>query len=308
MIAGADLLAEDWGVQADLWSCPSFNELHRDIVEVERWNRLHPEKTPRLSHVEQCLAETTGPVIAATDYVKRFADQIRATISRRYTAFGTDGYGRSDFRKALRSHFEVDRYHVAVTASKSLVDEEKFPPSRLLRLFASTVLIRKKPTHFMLERVNTCLRSRKSRSQISVTSDDVEIIEILVKPGDSLKAEDPVMTLESDKATMDVPCSEDGQVAELLVKVGDRVAEGTSILQLQTAGASEQASTEAVQTLTPSDTPSTDPALASGPVASASVDVIVPDIGDFEDVEIIEVFVKPGDAVQCRRSVDHLGE
>ncbi|MEC7192515.1 MAG: biotin/lipoyl-containing protein, partial [SAR324 cluster bacterium] len=126
---------------------------------------------------------------------------------------------------------------------------------------------------------------------------DVEIIEILVKPGDSLKAEDPVMTLESDKATMDVPCPEDGQVAELLVKVGDRVAEGTSILKLQTAGSSQQASTEAVQTLTPSDAPSTDSALASVPEASVYVDVIVPDIGDFEDVEVIEVFVKPGDAV-----------
>lgn len=126
---------------------------------------------------------------------------------------------------------------------------------------------------------------------------DVEIIEILVKLGDSLKAEDPVMTLESDKATMDVPCPEDGQVAELLVKVGDRVAEGTSILKLQAAGASQQASTETVETLTPSAAPSTDPAPTSGPAASASVDVIVPDIGDFEDVEIIEVFVKPGDAV-----------
>ena len=127
---------------------------------------------------------------------------------------------------------------------------------------------------------------------------DVEIIEILVKPGDSLKAEDPVMTLESDKATMDVPCPEDGQVAELLVKVGDHVAEGTSILKLQAAGASEQAATEVAQAPTPSaSASSTDPAPTSEPVASASVDVIVPDIGDFEDVEIIEVFVKPGDAV-----------
>ena len=127
---------------------------------------------------------------------------------------------------------------------------------------------------------------------------DVEIIEILVKPGDSLKAEDPVMTLESDKATMDVPCPEDGQVAELLVKVGDRVAEGTSILKLQAAGASEQASTEVVQAPTPSaSAPSTDPDPDPVPEVSASADVIVPDIGDFEDVEIIEVFVKPGDAV-----------
>ncbi len=127
---------------------------------------------------------------------------------------------------------------------------------------------------------------------------DVEIIEILVKPGDSLKAEDSVMTLESDKATMDVPCPEDGQVAELLVKVGDRVSEGTSILKLQPAGASQSVSTEEIQAPTPSaSTPTTDPTPPSVPVASASVEVIVPDIGDFQDVEIIEVFVKPGDAV-----------
>ncbi|MGA0928894.1 MAG: dihydrolipoyllysine-residue acetyltransferase [bacterium] len=127
---------------------------------------------------------------------------------------------------------------------------------------------------------------------------DVEIIEILVKPGDSLKAEDSVMTLESDKATMDVPCPEDGQVAELLVKVGDRVSEGTSILKLQPAGASQSVPTEEIQAPTPSaSTPTTDPTPAPVPVASASVEVIVPDIGDFQDVEIIEVFVKPGDAV-----------
>ena len=126
---------------------------------------------------------------------------------------------------------------------------------------------------------------------------DVEIIEILVKPGDSLKAEDSVMTLESDKATMDVPCPEDGQVAELLVKVGDRVSEGTSILKLQPASANQQVSTDAVEAQVPASTPSTDPAPPSVPVASASVEVIVPDIGDFQDVEIIEIFVKPGDAV-----------
>ena len=126
---------------------------------------------------------------------------------------------------------------------------------------------------------------------------DVEVIEILVKPGDSLKAEDPVMTLESDKATMDVPCPEDGQVAELLVKVGDRVSEGMSILKLQPAGANQQVSTDAVEAQVPASTLSTDPAPPSVPVASASVEVIVPDIGDFQDVEIIEIFVKPGDAV-----------
>ena len=106
------------------------------------------------------------------------------------------------------------------------------------------------------------------------------------------------MTLESDKATIDVPCPEDGQVAELLVKVGDRVSKGTSILKLQAAGTSQSVSTEAFEAPTPSaSAPSTDPAPASVPVAAASVEVIVPDIGDFQDVEIIEIFVKPGDVI-----------
>jgi pyruvate dehydrogenase E1 component len=131
VIAAANLLATEWDVQSDLWSCPSFNELYRDCMDVERWNRLHPDRTPRRSHVESCLAETQGPVIAATDYVKRFADQIRACVPRRYVTLGTDGFGRSDLRKALRSHFEVDRYHIVVAALKALADDGELKPEKV---------------------------------------------------------------------------------------------------------------------------------------------------------------------------------
>ena len=122
-IAAADLLSADFKVQADIWSCPSFNELKRDGDEVSRWNLLHPDKKPRMSHVAQCLEKTDGPVIAATDYVKLFADQIRAYVPQSYTVLGTDGYGRSDSREALRKHFEVDRYYIAVAALSALVEE-----------------------------------------------------------------------------------------------------------------------------------------------------------------------------------------
>ncbi len=127
VIAAAELLKNDFGVVADVWSATSFNELARDGQDVERWNRLHPDQEPRQSHVEQCLTGTEGPVIAASDYMKSFAEQIRAYVPRRYAVLGTDGFGRSDSREALRRHFEVDRQHVVVAALKALADEGAVP-------------------------------------------------------------------------------------------------------------------------------------------------------------------------------------
>src|SRR5699024_901036 len=123
VIAAAELLAQDWNVAADVWSVPSFGQLRRDGLSVERWNRLHPEAKPRQSFVGQQLAQTQGPAIAATDYMKSYADMIRPFMPRAYHVLGTDGYGRSDTREALRDFFEVDRYWVAVTALKALADE-----------------------------------------------------------------------------------------------------------------------------------------------------------------------------------------
>jgi pyruvate dehydrogenase E1 component len=122
VLAAADLLEHDFGVLADVWSATSFTELRRDGLEVERWNMLHPTAPPRQSYVEECLAAHRGPVIAATDYVRAFADQIRQWVPRDYRVLGTDGFGRSDYRRNLRSFFEVDRRYVAVAALKSLAD------------------------------------------------------------------------------------------------------------------------------------------------------------------------------------------
>jgi pyruvate dehydrogenase E1 component len=123
VIAAAELLVKDFGVASDIWSVTSFNELRRDGLDCERWNMLHPEAAPRVSYAEQCLGKRKGPVIAATDYIKSYADQIRAFLPGTYKVLGTDGFGRSDTRKKLRHFFEVDRYHIAVAALKALADE-----------------------------------------------------------------------------------------------------------------------------------------------------------------------------------------
>ena len=100
-------------------------------MDVERWNRLHPEADQKTSHVHHCLAEREGPVVAATDYVRMYAEQIRPFIDKRYVTLGTDGYGRSDTRAKLRRFFEVDRYHVATAALKALADDQKVAAARV---------------------------------------------------------------------------------------------------------------------------------------------------------------------------------
>ena len=127
VIAAGALLEQDWDVSADIWSCTSFTELRRDGLACERWNLLHPTEAPRLSWVEQCLKANTGPVVASTDYIKTFADQIRPFIprGREYRVLGTDGFGRSDTRAKLREFFEVDRHWIAVAALKALADQRE---------------------------------------------------------------------------------------------------------------------------------------------------------------------------------------
>ncbi|HEV3153949.1 MAG TPA: pyruvate dehydrogenase (acetyl-transferring), homodimeric type [Candidatus Baltobacteraceae bacterium] len=121
--AAAELLRADFGIESDVWSVPSFNELRRDGIATERWNMLHPEEPEGLPYVQQCLAGREGPVIASTDYIRTFADQIRPYVRARYIALGTDGFGRSDLRRKLREFFEVDRHYVALAALKALADE-----------------------------------------------------------------------------------------------------------------------------------------------------------------------------------------
>ena len=137
-LAAQELLDKDWGVAADVWSCPSFNELARDGKATERWNLLHPTETPRVPFVTQQLASHPGPVVASTDYVRLFAEQIRPFLpkGRNYRVLGTDGFGRSDTRTELRRHFEIDRHYIVLAALRGLVDEGALPAAKLTEAIA----------------------------------------------------------------------------------------------------------------------------------------------------------------------------
>jgi pyruvate dehydrogenase E1 component len=127
------LLEGEWGVSANVWSCPSFNELGREGADCERWNLLHPTETPRVPFVAQQLQPHDGPAVASTDYMKSYAEQVRPFMpkGRAYQVLGTDGFGRSDFRYRLREHFEVNRHYIVVAALKALADEGKLPAAKV---------------------------------------------------------------------------------------------------------------------------------------------------------------------------------
>jgi pyruvate dehydrogenase E1 component len=132
VIAASAILAKDFGVSANIWSVTSFTELHRQGIEIQRWNMLHPEEKPRSCYVYDCLKDHQGPVVAATDYVKTYPNQIRSCIPNGYYyVLGTDGYGRSDSRKQLRKFFEVDRYYITIAALKALADMGELPASKV---------------------------------------------------------------------------------------------------------------------------------------------------------------------------------
>jgi pyruvate dehydrogenase E1 component len=139
-MAAKELLEKDWDVGANVWSCPSFNELTREGQDADRYNLLHPEAKPRKSFVEEQLSKTTGPVVASTDYMKAYAEQIRPYVqkatadgkpTRTYKVLGTDGFGRSDFRSKLREHFEINRHYIVISALKALADDGKLPLAKV---------------------------------------------------------------------------------------------------------------------------------------------------------------------------------
>jgi pyruvate dehydrogenase E1 component len=145
VIAAAELLEKDFDVAADVWSVTSFNELRREASALQREHLFAPDKKAKLSYVEKCLEKQEGPIIAATDYVRAYADQIRPYISRSYTVLGTDGFGRSDTRDKLRHFFEVDRYYVAVAALSVLAQEGTIPTSKVTEAIKKYNIDPKKP-------------------------------------------------------------------------------------------------------------------------------------------------------------------
>jgi pyruvate dehydrogenase E1 component len=145
VIAAAELLKADWGVEADLWSCPSFNELARDGIATERHNMLNPAAEPKLPYVTELLKDSKGPLVVATDYMRLYAEQIRAYVPNRYVVLGTDGFGRSDTREQLRGFFEVNRHYVVVAALKALADEGSLPRSKVAEAIAKYGIDASKP-------------------------------------------------------------------------------------------------------------------------------------------------------------------
>ncbi len=144
-LAAAEILESDYAVATDVWSVTSFNELAREGCSIERANRLNLQGDRQKSYVEQCLENTKGQIIAATDYIRQYADQIREFVPRKYTVLGTDGYGRSDTRKNLRRFFEVDRYSIAAAALKALADDGELDQKMLVKAYAALGIDSKKP-------------------------------------------------------------------------------------------------------------------------------------------------------------------
>jgi pyruvate dehydrogenase E1 component len=145
VIAAAEILEREYGVAADIWSATSFTELRREALDVTRWNMMHPAEAPRLSYVGTCLKDRKGPVIAATDYMKIFADQIREFVPGRYKVLGTDGFGRSDTREQLRRFFEVDRYYITIAALKSLAEEGQITADKVAQAISKLGIDPDKP-------------------------------------------------------------------------------------------------------------------------------------------------------------------
>ena len=132
VIAAADILIEEYGIISDIWSVTSFNELRREALEASRWNMLHPAEQPKQSYVRSCLEKREGPIVAATDYMKIFADQIREFVPGKYKVLGTDGFGRSDTREKLRHFFEVDRYYITVASLKVLAEDGRISSEKVV--------------------------------------------------------------------------------------------------------------------------------------------------------------------------------
>ena len=145
VIAAAELLKNDWGVESDIWSCPSFTELARDGMAVMRWNTLHPTDKPRRSHVETCLEGTTGPALRPPTTCACSPSRSAPLVHRRYVVLGTDGFGRSDTREELRHFFEVNPHYVAVAALKALADDGTIPAAKVGEAIAKYGLDPDKP-------------------------------------------------------------------------------------------------------------------------------------------------------------------
>ena len=217
------MLEKEYGVPADVFSVPSFSELRREALDVERWNLLHPgEAAAACPTCSNASASARGPFIAATDYMRIVPDQIRQWVPGRYIVLGTDGYGRSDSRAQLRGIFEVDRRYIVVAALRALADEGKLDVATVKS--AIEEIRHRSGQAESGDGLSRGAAVTKQLVEITVPDigdySDVEVIDVLVKPGDTMALDRPLITLETEKATMDVPSTVAGVVREMKLQVG----------------------------------------------------------------------------------------
>ena len=145
IISAAEILSKEYGIDSSIWSVTSFNELRKNGMEVERRNLLNPGEKPKKTYIEECLLDKEGPIVAASDYVRNFSDQIRPYISRSFYSFGTDGYGRSDSRKKLRKFFEVDKEHIVAYTLSVLAKEQLISSKEVKKAMKKYKIDKNKP-------------------------------------------------------------------------------------------------------------------------------------------------------------------
>ena len=145
VIEAANILEKDFKVSSTVFSVTSFTEVRRDSLDVERWNMRNPEKVEKQSVLDKIIVDLESPIITATDYMKSFAEQIATFLPNKFISLGTDGFGRSDSREALRDFFEVDRYHIVIAALKALTERKEIDKSVLLQAIKKYKIVNDKP-------------------------------------------------------------------------------------------------------------------------------------------------------------------
>ena len=230
MIEAADILERDYSVSATVWSATSFTELQRDGVAAARYNRLNPEAEQQVPWVAQCLEGYEGPVVAATDYVRAYAEQIRPYLPQSdYTVLGTDGFGRSDTRENLRRFFEVDSKNIVYATLHALYEQGDLTVDDLLKARKNLGLDPDKPNPMKVVSDENNIKTdwwQTVTTQIEIKVpdigdfSDIPVIEVLVAVGDSVDAEQSLLTLESDKAMMEVPAPLAGVITRIAGRGG----------------------------------------------------------------------------------------
>ena len=276
-------ILNDCDISAEVWSATSFNLLRKDGMETERENIMNP-LSKRETYLDKVFNDSKVPVVASTDYMRAYPEQIRPYVSSDYYVLGTDGFGRSDSRQKLREFFEVDAKTIVQTSVYALYKSEIITKQKLNSIYKKLGVKKISQIH------GKCNLKKIVQVPDLGDANEVEVIEVCVKKGDVISADDPLIVLESEKAAMEVPSPDAGKIVDIKISLGDQVSKGDSILEI------EFEEIKAGKKLNQSK--------SSNPNEAKSIQSIpIPDLGDAEDVEVIELCVKVGDKVNQDDSI-----